>query len=102
MHYFTRGVFILIVYMVMNHCEKTLETTNYQNAVNTCKQIDSREGYGASSLWYMDTNKSNTFSRLNFYTNSATTTPKSSASVNSVTTTPRSSVSVRDNSIWRK
>lgn len=60
------------VYMVMKGQDKVLETTNYSNAVMTCRMIDHECGYGTSSLWRMDTNKSNSFSRMNFYTNSMT------------------------------
>lgn len=65
------------VYMVMKGQDKVLETTNYFNAVKTCKKIDNECGYGSSSLWKMDTNESNSFFRLNYHTNSMTNTPKS-------------------------
>lgn len=74
------------VYMVMKGHEKVLETTNYSNAVMTCRTIDHECGYGTSSLWRMNTDQSNSFSRMNFYTNSMT----------SITTTPK--ISIHDKS----
>ena len=71
------------IYMVMNGNEKVLETTNYGYARNTCDEIDEKYGYGASSLWRMNTNKDKpSFTRLNHHVNSG-------------------SVNIHDNSTWR-